>query len=138
MNPDILQIARDSGMLVLLEGRIGHEEYTSVSGSVSALSRFARSIMHTPMAGTRTNRLVRGSLNHTLVVARMRERMYRMRSAQRPSKSACSLHSPRKDDAPHHLNKRGPSNAPITVGTSMPSTYQTPQKGIAISGQCRQ
>lgn len=96
MNPDILQIARDSGMRVLLEGRIGHEEYTSVSGSINALSRFARSIMPTPMAGTRTNCLVRGSLKPTLLVARMRERIYPMRSAPRPSNSACSLHRSRK------------------------------------------
>jgi hypothetical protein len=26
-------------MLILLEGRIGHEDYTSVSGSVNALSQ---------------------------------------------------------------------------------------------------
>src|SRR5450830_294009 len=32
----------------------------------------------------------------------------------------------------------GPISAPMTVGTSMPSTYQKPIKLAAISGQCRQ
>ncbi|KAA1007782.1 hypothetical protein FVF58_24040 [Paraburkholderia panacisoli] len=38
---DILEMARNSGMLVMLDGRIGREEYHSVSGSLQALQRFA-------------------------------------------------------------------------------------------------
>lgn len=38
---DILKIAADSGMQVILDGRIGREEYRSVVGSLQALHRFA-------------------------------------------------------------------------------------------------
>jgi hypothetical protein len=38
---DILEMARNSGMLVMLDARIGREEYHSVSGSLRALQRFA-------------------------------------------------------------------------------------------------
>jgi hypothetical protein len=38
---DILEMARNSGMLVTLDARIGREEYHSVYGSVQALQRFA-------------------------------------------------------------------------------------------------
>jgi hypothetical protein len=38
---DILRIAAESGMQVVLDGRIGREEYRSVIGSVEALHRFA-------------------------------------------------------------------------------------------------
>ena len=41
---EILKIARDSGMQVILDGRIGREEYCSVVGSVQALQRFAESL----------------------------------------------------------------------------------------------
>jgi hypothetical protein len=41
---DILELARDSGMLVLLDARIGGEEYHSVSGSLQTLQRFAEAI----------------------------------------------------------------------------------------------
>ena len=38
---NVLELARESRLAVLLDGRIGCEEYTSVSGSIDALSRFA-------------------------------------------------------------------------------------------------
>ena len=38
---DITAVARAAGLTVLLDGRIGREEYRSVSGSLSALERFA-------------------------------------------------------------------------------------------------
>jgi hypothetical protein len=41
---DIEKIANDSGMQVVLDGRIGREEYKSVYGSLQALQRFANSI----------------------------------------------------------------------------------------------
>lgn len=41
---DILEMARDSGFAVLLDGRIGHDEYTSVSGTKEALQRFADAV----------------------------------------------------------------------------------------------
>ena len=41
---DIIDMARASGLTVILDGRIGREEYQSVCGSVSALQRFAASL----------------------------------------------------------------------------------------------
>jgi hypothetical protein len=38
---DILNLAKDAGMQVILDGRIGGEEYRSEYGSVHALQRFA-------------------------------------------------------------------------------------------------
>lgn len=43
---DILEIARHSGMQVILNGRIGREEYQSVYGSVQALQRFADALLN--------------------------------------------------------------------------------------------
>ncbi|MFM0291857.1 hypothetical protein P0D71_33660 [Paraburkholderia sp. RL17-383-BIF-A] len=44
---DIIDMARQSGMAVILDGRIGREEYHSVCGSLSALQKFADAIRHT-------------------------------------------------------------------------------------------
>lgn len=41
---DIIQLARASGMLVMLDGRIGREEYHSFHGSLLALERFAQAV----------------------------------------------------------------------------------------------
>jgi methyl coenzyme M reductase gamma subunit len=41
---DMEKLARDSGMQVVLDGRIGREEYKSVYGSLQALQRFADSV----------------------------------------------------------------------------------------------
>jgi hypothetical protein len=41
---DIIGMARASGMAVILDGRIGREEYQSVCGSLSALQRFAEAV----------------------------------------------------------------------------------------------
>jgi hypothetical protein len=41
---DIERIASDSGMQVVLDGRIGRAEYKSVYGSLQALQRFANSV----------------------------------------------------------------------------------------------
>jgi hypothetical protein len=43
---DIIELARSSGMAVILDGRIGREEYQSVCGSLSALQRFAEAVSH--------------------------------------------------------------------------------------------
>ncbi|MEM5325013.1 hypothetical protein VSR34_00175 [Paraburkholderia sp. JHI2823] len=42
---DIIGMARASGLTVILDGRIGHEEYQSVCGSILALQRFADSLL---------------------------------------------------------------------------------------------
>jgi hypothetical protein len=40
--PDaLLELARDAGMLVLLDAQIGREKYQSVVGSLASLQRFA-------------------------------------------------------------------------------------------------
>src|SRR6202161_1684381 len=41
---DLIELARESGMAVLLDARIGREEYVSVSGSLAALKRFAEAV----------------------------------------------------------------------------------------------
>ena len=41
---DIIDMARASGLTVILDGRIGREEYQSVCGSMAALERFADSL----------------------------------------------------------------------------------------------
>ncbi|MDR8395582.1 hypothetical protein NE850_04480 [Paraburkholderia sp. USG1] len=41
---DIIDMARQSGMAVILDGRIGREEYLSVCGSLSALQKFADAV----------------------------------------------------------------------------------------------
>jgi hypothetical protein len=38
---NVLELARKSGLAILLDGRIGCQDYTSVSGSMDALLRFA-------------------------------------------------------------------------------------------------
>src|SRR6266446_2031062 len=38
----------------------------------------------------------------------------------------------------HHRKSRGPSDAPMAVGISIPSRYHTPINGAASSGQCRE
>jgi predicted kinase len=38
---DILDLARKSGMTVVLDAKIGRQEYRKVYGSVAALARFA-------------------------------------------------------------------------------------------------
>lgn len=45
---DLIELARESGMAVLLDGRIGREEYVSVSGSLAALARFADAVREKP------------------------------------------------------------------------------------------
>lgn len=37
---DILELARDAGLLVTLDGQIGREKYQSVAGSLSSFLRF--------------------------------------------------------------------------------------------------
>ncbi|MFM0270144.1 hypothetical protein PQQ59_06135 [Paraburkholderia aspalathi] len=39
--PDIVELARKAGLTVVLNGRIGQQDYQSVSGPISALQRFA-------------------------------------------------------------------------------------------------
>ena len=41
---NIVNMAHASGLTVILDGRIGREEYQSVCGSVSALQRFAEAV----------------------------------------------------------------------------------------------
>ncbi|REE22373.1 hypothetical protein B0G81_1260 [Paraburkholderia sp. BL6665CI2N2] len=46
---NIIDMARESGMAVILDARIGREEYHSVCGSLSALEKFADAIRQTPV-----------------------------------------------------------------------------------------
>jgi hypothetical protein len=52
-NPDasefdeIVALAREAGMLVVLDGRIGRETYQSVTGSLASFRRFAKALRMT-------------------------------------------------------------------------------------------
>jgi hypothetical protein len=54
---DILKIARESGLAIVLDGKIGREEYTSVSGSMSALLRFAEAVRSASLCESRRFKL---------------------------------------------------------------------------------
>ncbi|MDR5758494.1 hypothetical protein [Caballeronia sp. LZ035] len=79
MQSDVLKMAQESGMTVLLEGRIGNREYTSVSGSAEALQRFVHdvraSLQERPRPQGRRPRAARPPGTISLVTARMRERI---------------------------------------------------------------
>jgi hypothetical protein len=45
---DMLKIARESGLAIVLDAKIGREEYTSVSGLMSALLRFGEGVRSAP------------------------------------------------------------------------------------------
>ncbi|AJY11389.1 hypothetical protein V6G44_003492 [Burkholderia multivorans] len=40
----LVALAREAGMLVILDGQIGRERYESVTGSIATLARFARAL----------------------------------------------------------------------------------------------
>jgi hypothetical protein len=72
---DILQTAREAGMTILLDGRIGQQEYRSVSGSEQALQRFAHAVRVPVQHVCRRVRAARTPGMNPLVTARMRERI---------------------------------------------------------------
>ena len=41
---NVFKLARDAGMLVVLDGRIGRTEYRCVHGTLDALERFAQAL----------------------------------------------------------------------------------------------
>ena len=47
---DILELARDAGLLVTLDGQIGREKYQSVAGSVTSFMRFVDALRETLVA----------------------------------------------------------------------------------------
>jgi predicted kinase len=47
---DIAELARGAGLTVILNGRIGHQEYRSVAGSLVSLQRFADAYANEPIA----------------------------------------------------------------------------------------
>jgi hypothetical protein len=66
---DMLKIARESGLAIVLDAKIGSEEYTSVSGSTSALLRFGEAVRS---ASLRVHRRFRrsSSLCDRIMIAR--------------------------------------------------------------------
>jgi hypothetical protein len=74
-NIDVIQVARDSGMTILLDGRIGSVEYQSVSGTAEALHKFAHALRERPPGACRRPRAARSRNMNPLVPARMRERI---------------------------------------------------------------
>lgn len=61
---DVIDIARASGMTVILDGKIGLEEYQSVCGSLSALQRFAEAVRHSKACSKGNPKRVRQSICH--------------------------------------------------------------------------
>lgn len=47
---DVLELARDAGLLVTLDGQIGREKYQSVAGSVTSFMRFVDALRETIVA----------------------------------------------------------------------------------------
>jgi hypothetical protein len=47
---DILELARDAGLLVTLDGQIGREKYQSVAGSLASFMRFVDALRETLVA----------------------------------------------------------------------------------------
>lgn len=70
---NLVEMARASGMAIILDGRIGREEYQSVHGSLAALQRLADAIR----------------------VATVNERGHERR-ARKPAGHTCYPGSPRK------------------------------------------
>lgn len=44
---DILELAREAGLLITLDGQIGREKYQSVAGSLSSFLRFVAALRDT-------------------------------------------------------------------------------------------
>jgi hypothetical protein len=61
---DIIDMARASGMTVILDGKIGREEYRSVCGSLSALRRLAEAVRHSTVGSKGNPKRVRQSICH--------------------------------------------------------------------------
>jgi hypothetical protein len=84
---DVLKVARDAGLTILLDGRIGSVEYQSVSGSAEALEKFAIALRDPPPGTCRRVRAARSPSVNPLIPARMRERiaadLYRKNGAAR-------------------------------------------------------
>jgi hypothetical protein len=72
---DVLKVARDSGMTILLDARIGRVEYQSVSGTEEALQKFAHAVREKAAPACRRVRAARSPSVNSLVTARMRERI---------------------------------------------------------------
>jgi predicted NAD/FAD-binding protein len=62
---DIIDMARASGMAVILDAKIGCEAYQSVCGSLSALQRFADAVLHTDASLKPKQKPARPTTGHT-------------------------------------------------------------------------
>lgn len=76
---NLLELAREAGLAVLLDGRIGSQDYTSVSGSLDALLRFAAVVR---MASLRERKRCRRSVS----VGRLGRREQRLSMRLQPNK----------------------------------------------------
>ncbi|PMS17206.1 hypothetical protein C0Z18_20790 [Trinickia dabaoshanensis] len=47
---DVLELARNAGLLVTLDGQIGREKYQSVAGSLTSFMRFVDALRETLVA----------------------------------------------------------------------------------------
>lgn len=94
---DILEVARQAGLQVLLDARIGSETYHSVCGSLHALQRFAEAIEAAAAEASPRQRHTHNrhttSARHT-AAARLRKRapIVRRRRPASPHPSGASAH----------------------------------------------
>lgn len=97
---DILELARQAGLQVLLDARIGSQTYHSVSGSLPALQRFAEAVAAAAREGSpRRPNGHNGHTRHTTssrhtAAARLRKRSptFRWRRPASPHPSVASPH----------------------------------------------
>ncbi|KND60252.1 hypothetical protein BVER_02574 [Candidatus Burkholderia verschuerenii] len=96
---DVLKVARDSGMTILLDARIGQVEYQSVSGTEESLQKFAHAVRDKPAPACRCVRAARSPSINPLVTARMRERIASVLYGKASVKRARSMlwHARRKN-----------------------------------------
>lgn len=71
---DMLKIARESGLAIVLDGKIGREEYTSVTGSMSALLRFGEAVRLASLSEYRCFRRSRPLGEQLMMTREMRKR----------------------------------------------------------------
>jgi hypothetical protein len=96
---DLLEVARDAGLTILLDGRIGRQEYTSVSGPARALEKFAHALRDDPPRACRRVRAARSPSINPLVPARMRERIAAVLYGMRASSASTGKVTTRRNQA---------------------------------------
>ncbi|MDR8727951.1 hypothetical protein [Burkholderia pseudomultivorans] len=88
----LLALARESGLLVTLDGQIGREKYQSIAGPVRALQRFAAALCARVDADTRAASRPRHKVRPGWPRQRGRGGAWPVRHRVRARRSACRRH----------------------------------------------